>query len=59
MRRRLALPLAAAALSGPGLWKLVSLAGGRPVTVFGEFGHQGFVPLTAWPEDLSETVPLI
>ncbi|MFI2373149.1 SWIM zinc finger family protein [Streptomyces sp. NPDC018833] len=54
-----ALPLAASALSGPGLWKLVSLAGGRPVTVFGEFGHRGFVPLTAWREDLSETVPLI
>ncbi|WP_244258156.1 SWIM zinc finger family protein [Streptomyces sp. Tu 2975] len=54
-----ALPVAAAALTRPGLWKLVALAGGRPVTVFGEFGHRGFVPLTAWPEDMSETVPLI
>lgn len=54
-----ALPVAASALSRPGLWQLVSLAGGRPVTVFGEFGHEGFVPLTAWSEDQSETVPLI
>ncbi|MDQ1008883.1 hypothetical protein QFZ82_003368 [Streptomyces sp. V4I23] len=54
-----ALPVAASALSRPGLWKLVSLAGGRPVTVFGEFGHAGFVPLTAWSDDESETVPLI
>jgi hypothetical protein len=54
-----ALPVAPAALARPGLWKLVALAGGRPVTVFGEFGHQGFVPLTAWPADMSETVPLI
>ncbi|MFF3685574.1 SWIM zinc finger family protein [Streptomyces sp. NPDC002187] len=54
-----ALPVTAAALSRPGLWKLVALSGGRPVTVFGEFGHQGFAPLTAWPEDGSETVPLI
>ncbi|MFF8842487.1 SWIM zinc finger family protein [Streptomyces sp. NPDC015127] len=54
-----ALPVAASALSRPGLWKLVSLAGGRPVTVFGEFGHEGFAPLAAWSDDLSETVPLI
>lgn len=54
-----ALPVAAVALGRPGLWKLVALAGGRPLTVFGEFGHRGFVPLTAWPGDMSETVPLI
>ncbi|UYQ63928.1 SWIM zinc finger family protein [Streptomyces peucetius] len=54
-----ALPVAPVALARPGLWKLVALAGGRPVTVFGEFGHRGFVPLTAWPADMSETVPLI
>lgn len=53
-----ALPVAATATARPGLWKLVALAGGRPVTVFGEFGHQGLVPLTAWPEGTSETVPL-
>ncbi|MCX4818833.1 SWIM zinc finger domain-containing protein [Streptomyces sp. NBC_01142] len=54
-----ALPIAPAALSRPGLWRLAALSGGRPVTVFGECGHQGFTPLAAWPEDASETVPLI
>jgi hypothetical protein len=44
-----ALPLAPAARNRPGLWRLVALAGGRPVTVFGECGHRGFTPLTAWP----------
>ncbi|MEV6163710.1 SWIM zinc finger family protein [Streptomyces sp. NPDC052052] len=46
-----ALPVAPAALSRPGLWKLVALSGGSPVTVFGECGHRGFEPLTAWPTD--------
>lgn len=60
-----ALPIAPGALSSPGLWKLVALSGGRPVTVFGECGHQGFTPLAAWAarsEDApgtAETVPLI
>ena len=31
---------------------------GGPVTVFGECGHRGFTPLTAWPEAPAETVPL-
>ncbi|MER7716661.1 SWIM zinc finger family protein [Streptomyces flaveolus] len=44
-----ALPLTPAARNRPGLWRLVALAGGRPVTVFGECGHRGFTPLTAWP----------
>lgn len=43
-----ALPVAPAALSRPGLWKLVALSGGRPVTVFGECGHRGFDPFAAW-----------
>ncbi|MFF4082323.1 SWIM zinc finger family protein [Streptomyces sp. NPDC001777] len=43
-----ALPVAPAALSRPGLWKLVALSGGAPVTVFGECGHRGFDPLAAW-----------
>nr|PPQ59267.1 hypothetical protein C5F59_23330 [Streptomyces sp. QL37] len=43
-----ALPVAPAALSRPGLWKLVALSGGHPLTVFGECGHRGFDPLTAW-----------
>ncbi|MFJ2916203.1 SWIM zinc finger family protein [Streptomyces sp. NPDC087307] len=44
-----ALPVAPAALSRPGLWKLVALSGGAPVTVFGECGHRGFDPYAAWP----------
>ncbi|WPO71940.1 SWIM zinc finger family protein [Streptomyces sp. KN37] len=53
-----ALPVTPAAASGPGLWRLVALSGGAPLTVFGECGHQGFTPLTAWPRDAEETVPL-
>ncbi|WP_159771921.1 SWIM zinc finger family protein [Streptomyces sp. HM190] len=47
----LALPLTPSARSRPGLWRLVALSGGAPVTVFGECGHRGFTPLTAWPQD--------
>ncbi|MFE9772509.1 SWIM zinc finger family protein [Streptomyces sp. NPDC005931] len=53
-----ALPLTPAARSRPGLWRLVALSGGGPVTVFGECGHQGFTPLAAWPEGPGEAVPL-
>jgi hypothetical protein len=45
---RSALPIAPRALSRPGLWKLVALSGGGPLTVFGECGHRGFDPLAAW-----------
>jgi hypothetical protein len=53
-----ALPLTPAARSRPGLWRLVALSGGGPVTVFGECGHHGFTPLTAWPEGPGEPVTL-
>ncbi|MET8075057.1 SWIM zinc finger family protein [Streptomyces sp. NPDC005303] len=53
-----ALPLTASARSRPGLWRLVSLSGGAPVKVFGECGHRGFTPLTAWPESEGEAVRL-
>ncbi|MET7680144.1 SWIM zinc finger family protein [Streptomyces sp. NPDC005423] len=53
-----ALPLTPGARSRPGLWRLVALSGGAPVTVFGECGHRGFTPLTAWPEGTGEAVPL-
>jgi hypothetical protein len=33
------------------LWRLVALSGGEPVTVFGECGHRGFTPHTAWGPD--------
>ncbi|MEV8229571.1 SWIM zinc finger family protein [Streptomyces sp. NPDC079167] len=49
-----ALPVAPAALSRPGLWKLVALSGGRPLTVFGECGHRGFDPLAAWCTETSD-----
>jgi hypothetical protein len=53
-----ALPLTPAARTRPGLWLLVALSGGAPVKVFGECGHQGFTPLTAWPEGAGEAVQL-
>ncbi|MZD03699.1 SWIM zinc finger family protein [Streptomyces sp. SID5785] len=43
-----ALPLTPTATASPGLWRLVSLSGGGPVTVFGACGHAGFRPLSAW-----------
>ncbi|MEY9945586.1 SWIM zinc finger family protein [Kitasatospora sp. GAS1066B] len=30
------------------LWRLVAVAEGRPLTVFGECGHRGFTPVTVW-----------
>ncbi|KIE26311.1 SWIM zinc finger domain protein [Streptomyces sp. MUSC 125] len=53
-----ALPLATAAGSRPGLWQLIALSGGTPVKVFGECGHRGFTPLTAWPEGAGDAVAL-
>ncbi|MCX4436027.1 SWIM zinc finger family protein [Streptomyces mirabilis] len=53
-----ALPIASSLLSRPGLWRLAALSGGAPVTVFGECGHRGFTPLTAWPEGDGEPVSL-
>ncbi|MFF9348138.1 SWIM zinc finger family protein [Streptomyces sp. NPDC014734] len=43
-----ALPLAPSATARPGLWRLLALSGGFPVTVFGTCGHRGFDPLAAW-----------
>ncbi|MFI9028616.1 SWIM zinc finger family protein [Streptomyces sp. NPDC053560] len=43
-----ALPVDPRCAGGPGLWQLTSISGGGPVTVFGECGHRGFVPLTTW-----------
>ncbi|OEV08738.1 hypothetical protein AN219_30835, partial [Streptomyces nanshensis] len=50
-----ALPVAPG-VSSTALWKLAAISGGRPVTVFGECGHRGFAPYTAWSE--GEAVPL-
>ncbi|MFD3939435.1 SWIM zinc finger family protein [Streptomyces sp. NPDC058611] len=52
-------------LTGPGsrsrggLWQLAALSGGGPLTVFGECGHRGFTPLTAWQPGSAEPVPLV
>lgn len=54
-----AVPVAAGgAGAGAGLWRLAAVSGGRPVTVFGELGHQGFRPFTAWAGTGAEAVPL-
>ncbi|MBV7697149.1 SWIM zinc finger family protein [Streptomyces sp. TRM70350] len=53
-----ALPLTPAARSRPGLWRLVALSGGAPVKVFGECGHQGFTPLTAWSQGADVAISL-
>ncbi|MEE4421225.1 SWIM zinc finger family protein [Streptomyces bugieae] len=43
-----ALPLDPRCLGGTGVWQLAAISGGAPITVFGECGHRGFLPLTAW-----------
>ncbi|MFI1866321.1 SWIM zinc finger family protein [Streptomyces jumonjinensis] len=53
-----ALPVSAAALARPGLWRLVALSGGGPVTVFGECGHRGVTPLAAWSAEAPGAVAL-
>jgi hypothetical protein len=51
-----AVPVTGSASPGPGFWRLVSLSGGAPLRVFGEYGHRGFTPLTAWPAGPGEPV---
>ncbi|MFH8406698.1 SWIM zinc finger family protein [Streptomyces sp. NPDC018019] len=46
-----ALPVDPRCTERAGLWRLAAISGGEPVTVFGECGHRGFVPLTAWDPD--------
>ncbi|MEU4046036.1 hypothetical protein ACK389_33270 [Streptomyces antibioticus] len=53
-----ALPLVQGPAGRSGLWRLVALSGGGPVTVFGECGHRGFTPLTAWAPGSGEAVRL-
>lgn len=55
----LALPVHSRGGDQPGLWRLASVSGGRPVTVFGECGHRGFRPRTVWGgQDEGEGVAL-
>ncbi len=44
------MPVRASAVPEAALWRLAAVSTGRPLTVFGEYGHQGFAPVTAWPE---------
>ncbi|WP_206507088.1 SWIM zinc finger family protein [Streptomyces chrestomyceticus] len=46
-----ALPVDPRCAERSGLWRLAAISGGEPVTVFGECGHRGFVPLTTWDPD--------
>ncbi|GAA4852499.1 SWIM zinc finger family protein [Kitasatospora terrestris] len=32
------------------LWRLAAVSAGHPVTLFGECGHAGFAPVTAWTQ---------
>ncbi|MFD8412868.1 SWIM zinc finger family protein [Streptomyces sp. NPDC059650] len=55
----LPVPLSGAGSRPPsGLWQLAALSGGGPLTVFGECGHRGFTPLTAWQPGCPEPVAL-
>lgn len=54
----LPVPLTGGGRSRGGLWQLAALSGGGPVTVFGECGHRGFTPLTAWQPGSTEPVAL-
>ncbi|AUG77690.1 hypothetical protein CFP65_2875 [Kitasatospora sp. MMS16-BH015] len=42
------LPIRPAALPDTALWRLAAISAGHPVTLFGEHGHTGFAPVTAW-----------
>ncbi|MGK5629692.1 SWIM zinc finger family protein, partial [Streptomyces sp. URMC 123] len=53
-----ALPIDPRRSGRPELWRLPALSGGGPLTVFGECGHRGFLPLTAWSPETAEVVPL-
>ncbi|MEV0603463.1 SWIM zinc finger family protein [Streptomyces sp. NPDC050315] len=49
-----ALPVDPRCEGSTGLWQLTAISGGGPLTVFGECGHRGFVPLTTWdPEPVA------
>lgn len=52
------LPVPARTSSPPDLWRLMALSGGAPLTVFGECGHKGFTPLSAWTQESPRVIPL-
>lgn len=47
----LSIPVDRRSTPGHGLWKLAAVSAGRPLTLFGECGHRGFTPITAWYAD--------
>ncbi|WP_306321052.1 MULTISPECIES: SWIM zinc finger family protein [unclassified Streptomyces] len=53
-----AIPLTPHASASPGLWRLVAVSAGAPVTVFGECGPTGFRPLATWTDDTSDVLPV-
>ncbi|MBQ0986067.1 SWIM zinc finger family protein [Streptomyces sp. F63] len=53
-----ALPVDPRAAERPGLWRLLAVSGGDPVTVFGECGHRGFLPYTVWSPETGEATAL-
>ncbi|MFI0237038.1 SWIM zinc finger family protein [Streptomyces sp. NPDC016845] len=53
-----ALPVPTRTPSPPDLWRLMALSGGAPLTVFGECGHKGFTPLSAWTHQSPEVISL-
>ncbi|MBC3843896.1 SWIM zinc finger family protein [Streptacidiphilus sp. 4-A2] len=46
-----AIPVDRRSTPDSGLWRLAAVSGGRPLTLFGECGHRGFTPITAWYPD--------
>lgn len=44
------LPVDRARTGEQALWRLSAMSGGAGLTVFGEYGARGFVPVTAWHE---------
>ena len=46
-----AIPVDRRATPDAALWRLTAVSGGRPLTLFGECGHRGFSPVTAWYPD--------
>ncbi|GAA2414146.1 SWIM zinc finger family protein [Streptomyces glaucosporus] len=45
-----ALPVTPAEGTRARMWQLAAVSGGRPVTVFGEYGPRGFTPYTTWSD---------
>ncbi len=52
------LPVDRRSVPDSGLWRLLAASGGRPLTLFGECGHRGFTPVTAWYQDGGTVRPL-